>query len=98
MAEFKPWAARFVLAVLIVAFLTPRDSRTAERYLAGQLLVATSDMRDPRFVEAVIYMVKHSADGAMGIVINRPIANSSIEDLLKGIGNNLILSARLIFQ
>ena len=86
MAEFKPWAARFVLAVLIVAFLTPRDSRTAERYLAGQLLVATPDMRDPRFIETVIYMVKHSADGAMGIVINRPIAKSSIEDLLKGIG------------
>jgi len=80
------WAARFALAVLIVAFLTPSDSRTAERYLAGQLLVATPDMRDPRFIETVIYMVKHNADGAMGIVINRPIAKSSIEDLLKGIG------------
>lgn len=86
MAEFKPWAARFVLAVLIVAFLTPRYSRTEERYLAGQLLVATSDMRDPRFVEAVIYMVKHSADGAMGLVINRPLAKGSVEDLLKGMG------------
>ena len=80
------WAARFALAVLIVAFLTPSDSRTAERYLAGQLLVATPDMRDPRFIETVIYMVKHSADGAMGIVINRPIAERSIEELLKGIG------------
>ncbi|HEY5541801.1 MAG TPA: YqgE/AlgH family protein [Candidatus Binatia bacterium] len=86
MAEFKPWAARFVLAVLIVGFLTPRYSRTEERYLAGQLLVATSDMRDPRFVEAVIYMVKHSADGAMGLVINRPLAKGSVEDLLKGMG------------
>jgi len=86
MAEFKPWAARFVLAVLIVGFLTPRYSRTEERYLAGQLLVATSNMRDPRFVEAVIYMVKHSADGAMGLVINRPLAKGSVEDLLKGMG------------
>ena len=86
MAEFKPWAARFVLAVLIVGFLTPRYSRTEERYLAGQLLVATSDMRDPRFVETVIYMVKHSADGAMGLVINRPLAKGSVEDLLKGMG------------
>ena len=80
------WAARFALAVLIVAFLTPSDSRTAERYLAGQLLVATPDMRDPRFIETVICMVKHNADGAMGIVINRPIAERSIEELLKGIG------------
>jgi putative transcriptional regulator len=43
-------------------------------------------MRDPRIVETVIYMAKHSANGAMGIVINRPIAKGSIEDLLKGIG------------
>jgi len=84
----RPWTARFALAVLVVAFLTPSDSRTVERerYLAGQLLVATPDMRDPRFVETVIYMVKHSADGAMGIVINRPLAKGAIEDLLKGIG------------
>jgi len=84
----RRWAARFALAVLIVAFLTPSDSRTVgqERYLAGQLLVATPEMRDPRFAETVIYMVKHSADGAMGIVINRPTAKGSIEDLLKGFG------------
>jgi len=84
----RRWPARFALAVLVVVFLTPSDSRTVEqeRYLAGQLLVATPEMRDPRFVETVIYMVKHSADGAMGIVINRPLAKGSIEDLLKGIG------------
>ena len=81
-----PWAARFVLAVLIGALLSPNDSRTAESPLAGQMLVATAEMRDPRFVETVIYMVKHGADGAMGIVINRPLAKGAIEDLLKGIG------------
>ena len=79
---------RFSLAVLIGTFLTPRDSRTVEQagYLTGQLLVATAEMRDPRFVETVIYMVKHGSEGAMGIVINRPLAKGSIEDLLKGIG------------
>jgi putative transcriptional regulator len=79
---------RFSLAVLIGAFLTPDDCRSVEqeRYLTGQLLVATAEMRDPRFVETVIYMVKHGAEGAMGIVINRPIAKGPIEELLKGIG------------
>ena len=84
-SAFRRRALWFSLAVLIGAFLTPSDSRTAESYFAGQLLVATPDMRDPRFVETVIYMVKHSADGAMGIVINRPIAKGSIEELLKGV-------------
>jgi putative transcriptional regulator len=80
------WVARFAPALLIIVVLTASDSPTAESYLAGQLLVATPNMRDPRFVETVIYMVKHSAEGAMGIIINRPLTKGTIEDLLKGIG------------
>jgi putative transcriptional regulator len=58
----------------------------APEFTTGQLLVATPQMRDPRFAEAVIYMVKHSSDGAMGLVINRPLAKGPIKDLLKGLG------------
>ena len=54
--------------------------------LTGQLLVATPEMRDPRFVETVIYMVKHSGEGAFGLVINRPLAKGPLEELLKGFG------------
>jgi putative transcriptional regulator len=52
----------------------------------GQLLVATPEMRDPRFVETVIYLVKHGPQGAFGLVINRPVAKGPLEDLLKGLG------------
>jgi putative transcriptional regulator len=80
--------ASTALAFWIGAFSAPGVSRTVEPEpsLAGRLLVATPDMRDPRFVETIIYMVKHGAEGAMGIVINRPLAKGTIEDLLKGIG------------
>ena len=54
--------------------------------LVGQLLVATEEMADPRFVESVLYIVKHAHDGTMGLVINRPVAQGSISDLLKGLG------------
>jgi len=57
-----------------------------DRFLAGQLLVATTDMRDPRFSESVIYIVKHDATGAMGLVISKPIAKAPLDDLLKGLG------------
>src|SRR5262249_59691196 len=50
------------------------------------MLVVTPEMRDPIFVETVIYMVKHSAEGAFGLVINRPLAKGPVEDLLKGLG------------
>lgn len=74
--------------LLVVAFLHPIYLTAAEqeRYLTGQLLVATPEMQDPRFVETVIYMVKHDATGAFGLVINRPLAKGPIEDLLKGFG------------
>lgn len=52
--------------------------------LAGQLLVASPEMKDPRFVETVIYMVKDDREGALGLVINRPLAKGPIQDLLKG--------------
>jgi putative transcriptional regulator len=57
-----------------------------DRFITGQLLVATPEMKDPRFAETVIYMVKHDADGAFGLVINRPMAKGAFEDLLKGFG------------
>ena len=41
-------------------------------YLTGQLLVAMPQMRDPRFARSVIYMCAHNAEGAMGLVVNRP--------------------------
>jgi putative transcriptional regulator len=60
-----------------------------DRFIAGQLLVATPEMKDPRFAEAVIYMVKHDVDGAFGLVINRPLAKGPFEDLLKGFGTEI---------
>jgi putative transcriptional regulator len=53
---------------------------------AGDLLVATPEMGDPRFAEAVIYIVKHNEEGAIGLVINRPLAKGPVKDLLKGFG------------
>ena len=57
--------------------------RTSSGYLAGQLLVAMPQMLDPRFQRTVIYMCAHSADGAMGLVINKPMDSLSFPDLLQ---------------
>jgi len=77
-----------ILSIFLVLSLPLIATNAAEEsdYLTGQLLVATPEMRDPRFVETVIYMVKHSAEGAFGLVINRPLAKGPVEDLLKGFG------------
>jgi putative transcriptional regulator len=55
-------------------------------YLAGQLLVAMPNMPDPRFERTVIYMCAHSAEGAMGLVINRLFEAMSFGELLDQLG------------
>lgn len=55
-------------------------------YLDGDLLIAMPQMRDPRFSQSVIYMVAHSDDGAMGIVLNQMIDSITFPDLLKQLG------------
>ena len=37
----------------------------------GRLLVAAPPLTDPNFDRTVVYMLEHSADGAVGVVINR---------------------------
>jgi putative transcriptional regulator len=41
--------------------------------LAGSLLLAHPALRDPNFRRCVVLMSVHNADGAMGVVLNRPL-------------------------
>ena len=58
------------------------DNLSERRYLDGQLLIAMPVMGDPRFERSVIYMCAHSADGAMGIMVNRPAGSIDFPELL----------------
>jgi putative transcriptional regulator len=51
-------------------------------FLDGQLLVAMPGMTDQRFERAVIYVCAHSADGAMGIIVNQPAKKVTFAELL----------------
>jgi putative transcriptional regulator len=60
--------------------LSPYD--TESPYLDGQFLVAMPGMMNESFARSVIYICAHSAEGAMGIVLNRPAANVNMPVLL----------------
>ena len=47
------------------------------------MLIAMPAMADPRFSRSVIYMCAHSEQGAMGLVVNRPLERPSFPDLLQ---------------
>lgn len=87
--KFTQWAALLVLGMWIA---WPSGSVSAVEPLPaapGTLLVATESMQDPRFVEAVIYLVKHDAEGTLGLVINKPLAQASLNELLEGFGSSV---------
>jgi len=58
------------------------DAQDAPGYLDGRLLIAMPVMGDPRFERSVIYLCVHSAEGAMGIVVNHPAGSIDFPELL----------------
>ena len=62
--------------------MAPRKGRKSSGYLDGQLLIAMPVMSDRRFARSVIYMCAHSAEGAMGLIINQRAPHISFPELL----------------
>ena len=47
----------------------------------GRLLVATPPLTDPNFDRAVVYVLEHHEDGAIGLILNRPTDEALVEPL-----------------
>lgn len=74
------------IAISPRAFSVPNiiDATAKNGYLSGQLLVATPVIDAGCFQKSVIYIFNHSADGAMGLIINQPIELVNTTALLEG--------------
>ncbi|MGI9458049.1 MAG: YqgE/AlgH family protein [Aeoliella sp.] len=53
--------------------------------IAGKLLVASRNLRDPSFAQAVVLMLEHSGEGALGVVLNRP-SPKTVRDVWESLG------------
>ncbi|WP_093418183.1 MULTISPECIES: YqgE/AlgH family protein [unclassified Pseudomonas] len=51
-------------------------------YLKHHFLIAMPHMADPNFAHTLTYIVEHTANGAMGLVVNRP-QDLSLADILE---------------
>ena len=54
----------------------------SQDFLNGRLLIAMPNMGDPRFEQAVILICAHTAESAMGLVINKPLTSIDFCGLL----------------
>lgn len=52
-----------------------------EQSLAGELLVATPQLGDPNFRRTVVLVLRHDDDGALGVVLNRPLPTATRDAL-----------------
>ena len=68
--------------------------------LAGSLLLAHPSMRDPNIRRSVVLMSVHNAEGAMGVVLNRPMGKRlgefsgefALGALAAGLGLGIVLA------
>jgi putative transcriptional regulator len=80
-------AAAIVLSARLLHAALPTDSDTSGRTsFAGQLLIAAPALQGSPFERSVILMTQHGHEGALGIVINRPLGERSIARLLQSFG------------
>ncbi len=50
-----------------------------------QLLCAVPQLRDPNFQHAVVFMLDHDEQGALGLVINH-LASNAVDEVARGLG------------
>lgn len=60
--------------------MTDHKDTSTSLSLQNQFLVAMPGMSDPTFAHTVTYICEHSAEGAMGLIVNMPL-NLSLADI-----------------
>ena len=72
-AEF--WQARCLPHGAVCLPRRP-DYNSGMANLQGQFLIASPHLSDPNFYKSVVLMIKHDEEGAFGLILNRPMANT----------------------
>jgi putative transcriptional regulator len=52
----------------------------------GHFLVAAPQLLDPNFAKSLVLLIEHDAEGAFGVVVNRPVAKT-LQELWREVGS-----------
>jgi putative transcriptional regulator len=61
------------------------ETENIQSFLENQLLIAMPQLKDPYFSNTVTYLWKHSDEGALGVIINKPL-KASLSDIFGELG------------
>lgn len=64
----------------------PKAPTATNGYMTGKILIASPAIGDPRFDRAVIFIVDHSDEHAMGITLNKPMRDLRLPILFEQLG------------
>lgn len=67
------WQAVAAASAEVIGFVLTGPTMPPDTDLTNHFLIAMPQLEDPNFFHTVTYICEHSDDGAMGIVINRPM-------------------------
>jgi putative transcriptional regulator len=77
------WAGFFAAVALCTTMLaTAQQPEAPVDPPAGQLLIASDAIKDPRFFHSVILLIGHDRKGAFGVAINRPLGERPLAEVL----------------
>ena len=81
----KKLTANILLAWAVVL---PAAAQPQTEPAPGDLLIASAAIQDPRFDHTVILLLRHDASGAFGVMINSPLGERPIAELLADSGDD----------
>ncbi len=90
-SRFRPVLATVLVLVVLSGLAMGNAIRAAgaEQHwpasLKGRLLIASTELDSPLFAKTIIYMVEHDENGAMGLIVNRPLGEMPISELRKAL-------------
>lgn len=61
--------------------------------LRHHFLIAMPNLDDPNFAGSIVYVCEHTAEGAMGIIVNRPLSNVCLRDIFQQMNISCGISA-----
>ncbi len=56
--------------------------------LKNHILIAMPHLQDPYFARSIVFLAEHNADGAMGLIVNKPFKELELKQLFTDIFND----------